>query len=301
MSLSRKEKQFEGFSQAGVGIFGLVETRQHVLKELPPGVYELVLDHQTHRIYFKAVDCTYDKLLDLPSQAYKEVMDRINQFLTGQAKAKFAELEQIYKQSALLYGLPGTGKTCIVNRVAEKVVAGGGIVIFNPDPTLLKEVLPILNDVQPEALTMVVLEELDAMMDSHESTLLHLLDGEVQKRNMMYLATTNYINRIPLRLIRPSRFASVVEVPFPDAEARLFYLNAKLGGKDYDLAKWAELTDGFSIDEVKDTVLSVYCLGQTLDQAINRMKNLKKMAAERKESLYGDDDEDDEERYHVIR
>jgi SpoVK/Ycf46/Vps4 family AAA+-type ATPase len=97
------------------------------------------------------------------------------------------------------------------------------------------------------------------------------LDGEIQKSNVIFMATTNHIDKIPARIRRPGRFSSIIEVGFPSEETRLFYLNKKLGGRS-GLGLWAKKTEGFSIDELKETVLAVVCLSQDLDAVIKRVK-----------------------------
>jgi len=62
----------------------------------------------------------------------------------------------------------------------------------------------------------------------------------------------------------------VVEVLFPDAKCREHYLTVKLG-RDANIAEWVEKTEGFSIDELKATVLEVKCLGVALDDVLDRI------------------------------
>lgn len=165
-----------------------------------------------------------------------------------------------------------TGKTCIVNRVATDVVKNGGIVIFNPNPGELKEAFNILDDLQPEVTTMVIFEELDKMLQRYEGELLNLLDGEVQKNNVVYLATTNFIDQIPARIRRPGRFSTSVEVDYPTHQARVIYLDTKLKNTE-EANQWAELTEGFSVDELKELVLSVKCLGYSPEVVIPRIRS----------------------------
>jgi Cdc6-like AAA superfamily ATPase len=49
-------------------------------------------------------------------------------------KVKFKDLGFLYKRSALLEGLPGTGKSVIVNRVMQNVVNNNGVCLFIEDP-----------------------------------------------------------------------------------------------------------------------------------------------------------------------
>jgi SpoVK/Ycf46/Vps4 family AAA+-type ATPase len=130
-------------------------------------------------------------------------------------------------------------------------------------------------------------------MDDHvrrdEATLLHVLDGEVQKKNAMFIATTNYIDKIPARVRRPGRFSTVVEVKFPNTEARRAYLKTKL--KDATVIETiVERTNDFSIDELKEVVRGHYCMGKDLNSYISYVaKNSGKEIDQENSNDYDDD------------
>lgn len=241
-------------------------------KTLPPGMYTFHILPMGGPKLFKKMSHTHDTLVDLPGTAYDQVTKEIVNFLNPTTKQAFTDYGFLYKRSSLLYGPPGTGKTCIVNRVATDVVNNGGVVIFNPNPGELKEAFNILDDLQPEVTTMVIFEELDKMLQHYEGELLNLLDGEVQKNNVVYLATTNFIDQIPTRIRRPGRFSTSVEVDYPTHQARIIYLDTKLKNLE-EANQWAELTEGFSVDELKELVLSVKCLGYSTEEVIPRIRS----------------------------
>ena len=245
-----------------------------VQDKLPPGIYEVNQNHQGE-IFFSKIQTNHDDLIDLPSAAYDQVVSEIALFMKPETRKLFEENGFLYKRSSLLYGPPGTGKTCIVNRIAHSVVNEGGVALFSPNPKLLEESFKILDSIQPETRVMVIFEELDQLMNRYESELLNILDGEIQKSNVIFLATTNHIDKIPTRIRRPGRFSSVVQVAFPTAKTREFYLNYKLKGK-LDVKEWVSKTAGFSVDELKETVLSVICLQADLDAIIKRVRENKK-------------------------
>lgn len=245
--------------------------RDEGVDKLDPGVYELNRDEKTGEIYFSGIKTNSDGLLKLPSPEFSTVINQIEQFLKPETRALFDKYKFIYKRSALLYGPPGTGKTCIVNQVADQVKNAGGIVLFNPNPVLLRYAIDQLNDIQPETTVLVVFEELEELIESHEESLLSLLDGEVQRSNVIYIATTNFINKIPPRIKRPGRFSSLVEVGYPNAEVRKYYLDIKLGN-DKDINYWVKSTKGLTIDELKEVVLAVKCLGCDLEETIKKVQ-----------------------------
>lgn len=240
---------------------------------LPAGTYEPRFNQMTGQFWFERINTKSDNILDLPSPEYTQIVSEMELFLNPEVRKEFGRLGYLYKRSALLHGLPGTGKTCIVNRVADHVVKNNGICLFIDKDSvgLLPHSFEVLEGVQPDVTTLVILEEFDSMIARSESKLLSILDGEVQKQNVMYLGTTNHINKIPARLQRPGRFSSVIEVHYPTAEARFVYLKSKLGNFS-ELDTWVEKTNGLSVDELKECVQACYILKQPLEKVIDRLK-----------------------------
>ena len=238
-----------------------------VVSKLRPNVYRVVYDHRTDTVSFTEMETNHDELVDLPSPEYEMITQDVDMFLTPECEARFKEVGFLHKFNILLYGLPGTGKTCLVNRVAQKVIASGGIVLFNPPPAALKSTYEVLDAIQPETRVLIIFEEMDQHVRDDETTLLHVLDGEVQKKNAMYIATTNYIEKIPARVKRPGRFSVVVEIEFPNATARRTYLTTKLKDKAI-IEHIVKKTKGFSIDELKEVVRGYYCMKKELDPYI---------------------------------
>jgi hypothetical protein len=226
----------------------------------------------TGQMWFDKKKFAYDKIIDLPSAEYTQVVNEMTRFLSAEVRTKFLEKGYIYKRSALLHGKPGTGKTMIVNRVAREIVKQGGICLWITDPNMLGLAYSILDDVQPNTLVGVIFEEFDDMARKYESTLLTLLDGQVQKHNVIYLATTNYLEKVPARLYRPGRMSSVIEVHAPTAEARRMYLEIQMGKGAEGLEERVEMTAGLSIDELKELYQSVDLLGNPINSVLLRLR-----------------------------
>lgn len=254
--------------------------------KLPPGVYTFHFDPNTGTCWFQEFDLASDEILDLPSPEYSQITNEMAYFLQPEVREKFKKMGFIYKRSALLYGDPGTGKTCIVNRVSYDVVEQGGIVLFANEPDLLNLAFKILKDIQPETLTMVIFEEFDDLAKKYEHMFLTLLDGETQKENVMYLATTNYLDRVPKRLYRPGRFSSVIKVNFPNKEARKAYFTHKLSRSFKDLDLYVDKAKGLSIDEMKEMIQSVVILNNDLEDTLARIKATRDFTEKKDESIY---------------
>lgn len=249
-------------------------------KVITPGVYTLHVNRNTGQYWFQEFKIVSDSLLDLPSPEYTQVTREMQHFLKPATKEAFKKLGYLYKRSALLYGPPGTGKTCIVNRVAVDAVASKAIVLYTDNIGLLKVAFQVLSNTQPDTPVLVIFEEFDKMIKGSESELLTLLDGQEQKENVMYLATTNYIEKIPKRLYRPGRFSSIIEVGFPIPEARKFYFEYKLGTEHPRIQEWTEKTNGCSVDELKEIIQSIELLGGNFETTIKRIQDTRDFSIE---------------------
>lgn len=267
------KKSYSGLTIYGDKIVANQSVAGEKLVELTPGIYKPYFDHVQQVFWFEVFNPVSDDLLELDSEVYKQVTSEMTHFLKPETKESFNNYGFIYKRSALLHGLPGTGKTCIVNRIAKEVVKNSGVVLYSTNPDLIKMSFTVLDSIQPETTVMVVFEEFDEIANRYERTLLSLLDGEVQKHNVMYMATTNYLEKIPKRLYRPGRFSSVIEVDFPTANARRQYFTYKLTSSFKDLELYVAETHGFSIDELKEVIQSVIILNNDLQKTLTRIRD----------------------------
>lgn len=270
---------YKDYIQAHDGFFVQYDCNRKT--KLPAGHYEVIYNQEMDQLIFEQINFNHDELLELPSNEFQTIVSQIDTFLTKETKDLFKQYGFIYKRAILMFGVPGTGKTCLVNRISEKVVREGGIVLFNPDPSILPKAYKALDDIQPETNVVVVFEELDQLVKTYEGDLLSLLDGEIQRENVIYLATTNYVNKIPARIMRPGRFSTVIEIAYPDKKSREFYLNEKMGKytTKKEIKDWVKRTDGLSIDELKELVLSTKCLQIKFDEVLLRIRKTKELCA----------------------
>lgn len=246
-------------------------------KVLPSGMYFMENDDRSW--WLEKEDFTSDAIIDLPDKNFQHILNEFEVFLKPETKQKFKDYGFLYKRSTLLYGKPGTGKTCLVQRLSKEVLKKDAIVIFDPIPHFLPKLFFHLNKTQPDQLVVLVFEEFDKLFKNgnQQEGLLTLLDGQAQKNNVIYLLTTNYIENIPKRVLRPGRISTTMEIHFPDADVREYYLNLKLTPKDkhtYSIKELVQKTEGLSIDQLTEVVKSVMCLGMSVDQTIHRIQSV---------------------------
>lgn len=243
---------------------------------LPPGAYECNVTMEGAP-FFSPIEIVTDKIIDIPNSFTEEIIKEIEAFWSKGVSEKFKQYGLVHKRGVILAGKPGTGKTITLAKAAQVVINEfDGIVLFNPNPEQLKGFLRLLKDIEPDKKVMVMWEEFDSILQQDESTLLSLLDGEIQVGNVIYLATTNYLAKIPARIKnRPSRFARVIEVGEPDVTARRAFLKAKLHESDTDkLEPMVQASEGFVIDQIKDLIISVCCFGYKISDAVRKIKQM---------------------------
>lgn len=258
--------------------------------KLPAGVYTIA-SSMMRGTYLSPKEMSFEKVIQLPDMRTNKVMEDIAHFWKPETKKKYDEMGLIYKRGILMHGRPGTGKSATIFKIAEEFIKQDGIVVFNPDPSALYNVMKHVQNIEADRKILVIFEEFEYYLN--DMNFLSLLDGELQLSNIVYIGTTNYIDKVPERIKnRPSRFAHVVEIGLPTLEDRFTYLDAKLGNTiDRTLLEQvAALTEGFVLDQVKDVVISHFVFGYTLDESIAKLKTFSWS-----DELEEDETEDEEE------
>lgn len=253
---------------------------------LDPGVYNIRISDQTGIYLFKK-KLNLDELVDLPMEEGEKVIDGIDKF--WKRKDKFVEYGYTYKRGVLLYGAPGNGKSCLINRLSKQLVEGEdrGIVIYLTSAEELELYYrfssEILRIIEPERRLIVVIEDIEGMVayKNNETTLLNILDGINQLDNVVYIATTNFPEQLSGRILnRPSRFDLRIEVKSPNALCREIYFKAKLTKKDLaqiELQKWVDETVGMSMAHLGELIKSVIIIGNGFEETIETLRGMKEL------------------------
>lgn len=121
------------------------------------------------------------------------------------------------KRSVLMYGPYGTGKTLAAHQTAKVAAEAGYTFIYVTDVDDLSEAHRFARTMSPAVL---FVEDIDRHLDDAErvSDLSTVLDGiNTKETDVILIATTNHVEKIPPILLRPGRIDASIEVGTPDS------------------------------------------------------------------------------------
>lgn len=269
-----KMKQMGRACQYAINGPGFTPTSK-TIQALRPDIYKVTVINQA--LTFLPQRVITDKLLRLPDSRSDDVIKEIERFWT--LRDKFEQHGFSHKRGFLLWGPPGSGKTCTVSIVSNDLVQAGGVVILGNEvnPAALSSMLTMFRQIETKRRVVVILEDIDTIVHRFgESEVLSLLDGEDSIDGVVFIATTNYPEKLDGRIVnRPSRFDRIVKIGTPNFEARLMYLKSRnLELPDLELEEWADATEGFSIAHLKELIIGIVCLGGTMKDEVHRLKSM---------------------------
>ncbi|MFL6316238.1 MAG: CDC48 family AAA ATPase [Nitrososphaeraceae archaeon] len=200
----------------------------------------------------------------------------------------YKELGHLIPKGILLHGPSGTGKTMLAKAVATESEAN---FISVKGPELIskwvgeseKGIREIFRKARQASPCVIFFDEVDSIaphrggrsmgedgvggatgMERMLSQLLTEMDGIQEMQGIVVIAATNRADMIDPALIRPGRFDKIVYVPNPDKKTRekilSIYTKGKPIGRDIDLKKIAEKTEGFSgadVSAIVNTAISL--------------------------------------------
>ena len=251
------------------------------VKRVDPGFYNLRANEKIGPYLFKK-DLKLDNLIDLPNKETKEVLEGIRTF--WDRKDKFKEYGFAFKRGILLYGPPGSGKTSLINLLCFDLINNmNGVIITlttRGELGLYGSVMPeIFRIIEPDRPIITIIEDIDGLCESSsaETELINMLDGIDQMENVVYIATTNYAEKLSRRILnRPNRFDRRILIGYPDENVRRAYIAFKLKPDDIksiDMDKWVKDTKGMTLAHIGELIKSVIILGNDIDDTVKLLKS----------------------------
>lgn len=154
-----------------------------------------------------------------------------------------------YKRGIMLYGDCGNGKTTFLKHLLHDLDDAICVLMNIQDDNLISfmEYFLELDDAK-DFLKIVVIEDIDGMHSNNRSALLNFLDGLREIHKTIFIATTNFPDKVDIALMeRPSRFDSVYKIGVPNSNSRkklLRFYFKDLNNSDLD--KCVVASKGFS-------------------------------------------------------
>ena len=254
------------------------------VSKVPAGIYEVVWNRQLNQHTLKKQPFKTDELYQLPSYEIMDILRDIQNF--WDRKDKYKEYNFVHKRGILMYGEPGCGKSGIIQLIAKQLIENDGIIINikdQDDVDYFMDFISTFRKIEPNRPLIVLLEDIDSIAgeNSHStSRLLNILDGVKQIEDVVYIATTNYPEKLQDRITnRPSRFDRRYKVELPNEEIREAYIRHKLTDEDIenvDIKEWVKRTEGMSLSHLKEVVISTIVMGREFEEVMENLEGLKK-------------------------
>lgn len=244
-------------------------------ERLVPGLYSIEFS-QDLGLYFRKINSKTEGLIKFPHTQCDTIVDEIKRFWT--LEHEFKKYNLAHKRGQILWGEPGSGKTCILQLVSEDVIERGGIVIKFDNPDIFVRGFRALRQIQPDTPVVVTMEDIDSLLAMYsEAEIINILDGAERFDKVIFMATTNYPELLGKRIVnRPSRFDKRYKIGSPTFESRQIYFRHLAGDlADIDINKYAEDTEGLSIAHLKELFVSVIILGNDYDETLETLKTMK--------------------------
>jgi SpoVK/Ycf46/Vps4 family AAA+-type ATPase len=223
---------------------------------------------------FERVKPNMDDVMVFEDSAMNQVVQEIDRFWN--AKESYDKLGLMHNRGILLEGPPGCGKSICLQQVVEMMAARGDIVFFVKDANAIGEGMKAFREIEPTRKCVISFEEADEMFRYNERQMLRLMDGDAKINGVLFLGTTNYLDRMPPRAKRPGRFDAIIHVGPPTYEQRLQYLTKKLAVMEETpetVAMLAKKSDGFGFGHMRELIAGVYAIGQPVDEVLKRLRS----------------------------
>lgn len=248
------------------------------IKTLSPGFY--TIDYEANvGVYFQLITSKVESLICFPNSNTEKVISEVQKFWTREDK--YNDYGLAFKRGILLWGPAGSGKSCTIHLVVDDIIKRNGIAILFSIPAWFMDGYRSLRTIQPDIPVVVIMEDIDAILEKyHESDVLNILDGLEDINKTIFIATTNYPEKLGQRIVnRPSRFDKRFKIGHLDKEARYIYFKHLIGEREIeyliDLDQWVADTENMSLAHLKELFQSVVIFGDNYNEAIEALRSMR--------------------------
>ncbi len=270
MNQTNNEYGFQ-WSINGVGHYAMCG---RTVPALPPGAYGCFMDNYGNP-HFTERALQVDELIDFPGSLLDRILKEIERFwMLGD---RFERYGFLHRRGYLFWGKQGCGKSSLIHMIVSRIVRAGHVAFFCESPHTFIPCMTKFRQVEPERPIVCVFEDIEAIIeDNGDSQLLQWLDGNHQVSKSINLASTNYPEKLDKRIIsRPRRFDRILQIESPDTRVREAYFLRKLPEQTAaERKEWVRLTAGLPFAALAEMIISVYCLGNDLEETAELLRGL---------------------------
>ena len=260
------------FIDQGDGTFDIAEK---TLSSLEPGTYTSVYNNRTDRYDVKKKDVLSDTI-SLTNKISRKILDQINTFWNMEETYKKHEI--LHKRGFLLVGKAGCGKSSTIVEIVKQSIALGAIAFF-PRPKCegddVKDCIKKIKTVEPNKKILIVMEDFETFVreDFIISAWLNVLDGDGSFNNIVFIATSNFPEKIDKRFTaRPSRFDTIYVIAPPSKDDRIAYIKKKHPLLTEDMVrKYAKDTEEMSYASLKELLISTMIFNLDYEDTLARL------------------------------
>ncbi|MDY6918438.1 MAG: ATP-binding protein [Chloroflexota bacterium] len=262
---------------AQVIVTGPADVEEQV-RSFAGGVESTARDHNFYRGR-NVVFTRYLKFIDVPEISWEDIVlddDAVNEAWSNTVaflrnRERLARYGLPAKRGLLLVGKPGTGKTLLCKALMSDS-AGITCLLAQTRNFHIDDYAVYLYEVaQDLAPCIVFIEDIDLIArdriewgydgSSALETLLSVLDGMEETREIVTVATTNHLETLDRAIgARPSRFDRVIEVPCPSPEQRRMLVASLCRRIPLDervQARIAARTEGFTPAQIQEVLYTL--------------------------------------------
>ena len=254
-----------------------------IKKKIPAGYYSLNHDGNIGN-YIEKQSFINDDYIHLPIKEFDEIISDINKFWT--LIPQFNKYGFIHKRGILLHGKQGNGKSFLMSAIIDNLINNYDGIIFSISSGDDLEIFSSFfnsdfRKIEPDRPVIVTIEDIDGLLDKKykETNLLNILDGIKHTSNIVYIATTNHIEKLEERIInRPSRFDRRYHIKEPDENVRRVFIENKLHKDDLskiNIDEWVEKTEGYNLAHIKELIISVVIYNNTLKDTLAYINDMR--------------------------
>ena len=253
-----------------------------VQDNLTPGIYKIGYHPQKSEFFLEPNNFVHDDLIFHESAEYIAIMEEIKSFWN--LRNVYEQNSYVHKRGLLLAGAPGTGKTSLINLCLDWFFNEvKGIVVsissMNQLLTYCNMHKTRIREIEPTTPMICIIEDIDGYVyggNEAETELLNILDGNNQINNVLYIATTNYPEKLSSRLSRPGRFDVKIEIKFPTKSERELYLRSKLGDIS-NMSEWLDKTEDMTLATISEIVKQYKIYNKSLDNILETLEGYSKI------------------------